>query len=742
MSFLTISSLLSHFGTFLRGVIGLWPLRNLTFIRKRQYMVRTSLLLIIQFFIAAVGWAQADLSSSTGEPCPTENNLDPSQQLGTLSETAQNAACIQTYRQKRCEEFKQSLDPEDQSKVITCSERDSLTAGKVLLSCGAGLKDFVVDTATGIVYLVSQLPHLPGAIMAGLQRAGEFGKKCEEDQVFRSSLFEAVAPLYSENDRKALLEQVSCDGLLTTIRQQSTQAMNEIIQKKQLQERFTQRYPNGERSMPDHIKLTPGEEEFQRRYMQAADAEKSRLNGTFSKVWNQVQTEIACYNTAAKVEIVCSILAEQAATVATGGVVAVASRSARVRQIVARIKGSLSADDAATLRGGSVGSGVARESGADAASASAASASAERAGAAATAGRNPSRSAARVGMTPDERARTLAATSRMSRTERMEYTEKVFGRKLDPKEQDVIWKVHKMGEDSLKSQGRYSDRDLLEKRRELVKSGYFSEDEINQLMRRGITGETGSGFATTALGQSTVKDVLERAGVQREVIERYNYIDAGKTTASLSGSESQRVIDTLTAHGTRSARAGDLNEARSIYQTAYDMNLNVAQTALKEGRDSVADSYFTRSFAFKDAWAPSRSMPAAHDELVKASVQSGYFNKIGNKEGFEQLYNPMGKSNLNSYDPRAISLHGKSAEEVYLSNNRQVQELRTLKTLREEARNAPFGTSKIFSDKTQVPAYLHEISDSKLSEYIRIYEANLKQLEASHFRKPQSSGAK
>lgn len=685
-------------------------------------MLRIMMLLSFQLCFCLVAWSQATGSNTSSEPCSDESNLHPTHQLGTLASTAQNAACVQTYQQKRCEEFKQSLDPEDQSKVITCTDEDSLSVGKVLLSCGAGVKDFVVDAATGMVYLVSQLPQLPGAIINELNRTGEFLKKCNEDASFRASLFESVAPLYSETEQSALLQDLSCEGLMLTVRNQSRNGLDDITKKKQLQTRFQERYPD--REMPANIRLTPGEEEFQRRYFAAADvaseANRGKLNAAFSKIWNQVQTELACYNTAAKIQITCAILAEGAVTVASGGAVAALSRSTKVRQAMSKIRGSLNAEERALIRGSN----------------SAEAPRAPEARAPINEGSNPDRSAARVGMTRQERAETVAATSRMTRSERIAETEKIFGRQLSSKERDSVWKAHLMGAENLKNNGRYSSRDLLEKRRELAKAG-FSAEEINQLMRRGITGEAASGYAGSALGQSTVKDVLARAGVQQNVIDRFGHASTGRNMGALSSSESQRVVDTLTGQASLAARSGNLQEARSIYQTAYDINVNVAQTAVREGREGVAEAYFSRSFAFKGAWDPAtRSSVGAYDEIVGAATQAGYFNKIPDR-GFDRLYNPSVKENMNVYEPRSIALHGKTPEEVYLSNNRQLQELLTLVTLKDEARKASYGSSRVFQGgASQVPSYLNDIPHAQLTQYIQTYKRNLQYIEENYFKKP------
>lgn len=308
-------------------------------------MLRIALLIVIQLFVALLAGAQ---SASTGEPCPSESNLAPSQQLGVLAETAQNAACVQTYQQKRCEEFKKSLAPEDQSKVISCDERDSLSVGKVLLSCGAGAVDFVVDTVTGVVHLVSQLPHLPGAVLRELQKTGEFIQKCNEDPQLRASLFEPVAPLYSEDEKRILLQELPCEGLIQTVQLQTQNGLNGIQEKKRLQEHFSRRYP--EREMPAHIKLTPGEETFLQKYGEAADVEKARLNRAFTEIWNQVQSRLACYNTAARIEVTCAIVADLAASAVTGGAVAAVSRTAHVQRTAQSIAERLSPTEMMEIR--------------------------------------------------------------------------------------------------------------------------------------------------------------------------------------------------------------------------------------------------------------------------------------------------------------------------------------------------------------------------------------------------------
>jgi hypothetical protein len=309
-------------------------------------MVHRLVLVALQIIIFNASWAQ-DAAPIYSEDCYLGHNVGLQDQVETLATTAEGAACRQHHEKNRCEEFKKSLEPENQDKVITCTRRDDLSVDQVFVACGAGVGDFVVDTLTGVVHLISQLPYLPGAILSGLGKAGGFLQKCNMDQQFRDSLFESVAPLYTPEERKTIVKTLSCEGLLETVKQSTQNGIADIDRKKRLHAQFKERYP--ENDLPPHLQLSPGQAEFQKKYYAAADVEKEKLNSAFRKVWNKVQTQAACYNTAAKIELTCEILTK----LATGAVSRALLRSVTALKAAAEVEKSLDSAETAAIRSAS-----------------------------------------------------------------------------------------------------------------------------------------------------------------------------------------------------------------------------------------------------------------------------------------------------------------------------------------------------------------------------------------------------
>lgn len=662
-------------------------------------MLRLTFILILQIFAFHVALAQ-DAPAFATDDCYTNNN-SLEKQAGVIAATAENAACIQTVQDNKCEEFKNSLPADEQHKVLTCSSADSMGVGTLLLSCGAGVSDFVVDTVTGAVYLISQLPHLPGAIWRGLNEAGAALNKCNGDVDIRRSLFATVAPLYPEDQGKSYIEDLSipCDSLVMVANNQANAALLEISRKKKKQEEIQSMRANGMKLPADvdqRFGVTPGEEEFMKRYMAANDAINASTNKAFGEIWKQVSTQLACYNTAAKVEATCSIVADVASGVLTGGALQLVSKSAKVQKIMSGIAGKMKAEDIVAT------SAVAGEK---------------------TAGAGGRSS--RLVMSEEERARELAKTSVMDKGQRVSYAEDVLNRPLTEKQKNAIWEAHTLGRESLAASGKYSTDDLARKYRHLKQNG-FSDAEVDQLMRRGITGETApdkfSFGGDFNLGEQTAKDVLDRAGVKTG----YDSSWTQKTMNKLSGPEAQKVSDALTSKGYAAARERDMLASQRYFKDAYSINIGIAEAALKDGRESVVEAYMTRSFAFKNAYSGAsrvREVSSA-DDIIKHAVSTKYFDKI-EKRGFESVYDPSLKENLNVYDYRSIKFHRKSPEEVYLANNRQLQELLAIKAIGNEMPyNLPPGT----------PGYLRSLSPSKVGEYIQIYKKNMELIENEYFK--------
>lgn len=329
----------------------------------------------------------------------------------------------------------------------------------------------------------------------------------------------------------------------------------------------------------------------------------------------------------------------------------------------------------------------------------------------------------RIAMSPTERTALLSRNFAFNEQARVSEASSVLGRKLSAQEGDIILQAHRAGAASLERSSKYSVTVLREKRKILENSGYFSKSEIDQLMRHGLTGES-------QIALKPVNEVLSSAGIATKSAESLRRNIGHKTMGELSSAETQQVIDSLTAQATRSARAGGVNEAESLYKTAYSLNTSIAQKVTQEGRQDAVDAYLSRSFTFREAYKPvvTRSRMVTNpqsDELFGLSVSSGYFRKVEEK-GFVELYDPQSKRNLNLYDPRSIQLHNLSAEQVYLSNNRQLQELLILKS----SNNMPP------HELVKLPTYLRDLPRSKIDEYIRIYQKNLEILEQQQIKSP------
>ncbi len=322
----------------------------------------------------------------------------------------------------------------------------------------------------------------------------------------------------------------------------------------------------------------------------------------------------------------------------------------------------------------------------------------------------------RVAMTPVERSAMQARNQALDDPGRVAAARDVLGRDLTAQQQSAVLRAHEVGTPP------YSQADLLAKSRILREAG-FERNEIEQLMRRSITGQA---VAETAArpAYDEARDLMRGAGVSDQTITRVLGRE-GYNTGPLSTAQTEQVWDAINDQANLAMRAGNITDATRLYERATEVLTGELDRAVAEGAtpDRI-HALTTRIFAHRDvrpAGGAARVIPR-QDPVFDRALEAGYFDtRIGGR-GFTETFDPQTQRNLNLYDPRVIGRSDVNPEFVYARANRQYQELLGIASyLNRPAYQRP-----------PMPDWLEGVSPRQVTEYMNIYRRSMDVIERQY----------
>ncbi|MBX3040000.1 MAG: hypothetical protein KF789_04750 [Bdellovibrionaceae bacterium] len=230
-----------------------------------------------------------------------------------ISKELNAVACKKDYAEKKCDDFKNSLDPADRDKVVNCGDPTQVegSLGSYMIGCSSGVLGFVVDSVKDII-------EIPGMVVDMVAKNHEAWQACRREPLVKATWLSPVAMLMSEQERKSALA-LSCEDLQKKV-DDLTRSTLKTVRRKQIYQQdhssFLQQGATAEQAeglYPASMRaLSPAEESFM--------ALREISNPTTLKdLYDQLKTEFACFHPQARAELMCKLVAEGAGLVGTGG---------------------------------------------------------------------------------------------------------------------------------------------------------------------------------------------------------------------------------------------------------------------------------------------------------------------------------------------------------------------------------------------------------------------------------------